>query len=685
MLLCRLLCVALAAALAASTAVPLSAAKVDLSRLQPVPADQPIPAVDFFRQPLMQSATMNRAGTHVAALTASPQDRYLLMVQDLATKKVEFAGSARDQDVYGVSWLGDRRLIFHISTEKLWAMALCVADVGKVNRSFPVLQYGGAGVLRIPDKNPNEPYVWIRSDFETGRDEGVSLINTTAQTGPLVDLLASNVDFSAYGRVKDDNNRHILKTFPAPTGGIVIWYGFDSQDQLAYAMTAKDGFRTLHRFENRTWIKCPVDMDAIEIESDGLEPGVLLVLAPREEGKPRALRRLNVATGELGEVLVQDDEYDFNGEVLWDRQTRKVIGARLYRAVPKQIWFDPKMVEVQAALEALFPKQMVFISDWNDARTRFVVARYSDRQPVIFDWVDLEAKTVSSLQPSRPWLDSARLQPMQMLRFKTKEGKQLDAYLTLPAGTTRQNPAPLIVLPHGGPYVRDTWGFDPEVQFLASRGYAVLQPNYRGSTGRNWVFPEEDQYDFVKMREDVFAATRTALATRLIDRDRVAIMGGSFGGYLALCGAVHEPNLYRCAISIAGVFDWVAMANNMRYHQYSSPQFGWLKRRLGDPTRAKEWFENISPLRRAHEVKMPMFVAHGKDDKVVEVGQSRELISILRKNNVTHETILVGGEGHGMGHVENQVELYTRIEAFLAQHLSPCSPGSAPVAAPAAP
>ncbi len=674
----RLVVVAL---LALGASLSAFAAKVDISRLQPVPGDQPIPAVDFFRQPLMQSPTINRAGTHIAALTASPQDRYLLMVQDLGTKKVEFAGSSGDQDVYGVSWLGDRRVMFHLSTEKLWALALCVADVGRINRSFPVLQYSGARLMRIPLATPNEPYVWLRSDFETGRDEGVSIINTKADTGPVLNLLAAGVTMDDYMRVRENNNRHILKTFPRPEGGITIWYGFDIKDQLVFAITSKDGYRTLHRLEDRVWVKCPVDLDVIEIEGVGTAPGELLVLDARTPDKPRALRRLNAVTGELGEVLLQDADYDFRGSITWDRQTNQILGVRYHRAAPRTVWFDPKMAEVQQSLEAMFPKQIVSISDWNDARTRFVVARYSDRQPALYDWVDLEAKTVASIQPTRPWLDPQRMQPMQMLRFKTREGKQLDGYLTLPAATSREKPAPLIVLPHGGPYVREYYGFNEEVQFLASRGYAVLLVNYRGASGREWQFPEEDQYDFVKMREDVFSATRAAIATKLIDRDRVAIMGGSFGGYLALCGAVHQPELYRCAVSIAGVFDWVEIANTARYDQFDSAEYGWLMRRLGDPTRKKELFETISPLRQADRVKMPMFIAHGKDDMVAEVGQSRDLIAVLKRNNVPHESMLVRGEGHGMGHVENQVELYTRIEAFLEKHLAPRA-ASVPVAAP---
>jgi dipeptidyl aminopeptidase/acylaminoacyl peptidase len=238
-----------------------------------------------------------------------------------------------------------------------------------------------------------------------------------------------------------------------------------------------------------------------------------------------------------------------------------------------------------------------------------------------------------------------------------------------------------VVLPHGGPWVRDTWGFDGEVQFLASRGYAVLQPNYRGSTGYGWMFPAEDGWNFRKMHDDVTDATKLMIASGLIDSGRIAIMGGSFGGYLAVSGVVNEPALYRCAITIAGVFDWGQLIKNEKYDQYDNPSYGRMIRRLGNPDQEPEKFDPISPGRHVDQIRVPVFVSGGKQDQIVEIGQSRALISALEKYHVPHETLLVTAEGHGMSNLDNQVELYTRIEAFLAKNLlpaKPAAPGTAP-------
>ena len=242
---------------------------------------------------------------------------------------------------------------------------------------------------------------------------------------------------------------------------------------------------------------------------------------------------------------------------------------------------------------------------------------------------------------------------------------------TLPAGASKKNPVPLVVLPHGGPWARDNWGYNGEVQFLASRGYAVMQPNYRGSTGYDWMFPEEDRYAFRKMHDDVTDATKTLLAAGLVDPNRVAIMGGSFGAYLALSGVVHEPNLYRCAVTISGVFDWETVMAEEKYYQNWDNNYAYMKRKLGDPKAEKEKFTAISPLRFVSQMHVPIFVWHGKDDPTADIGESRRLISELEKYRIPHEVMLVGGEGHGSSYLKNRLELYERIETFLAKNLAP--------------
>jgi dipeptidyl aminopeptidase/acylaminoacyl peptidase len=173
------------------------------------------------------------------------------------------------------------------------------------------------------------------------------------------------------------------------------------------------------------------------------------------------------------------------------------------------------------------------------------------------------------------------------------------------------------------------------------------------------------------MHDDVTDATKAMIASGLIDGRRVAIMGGSFGGYLAISGAVNEPSLYRCAITIAGVFDWENLINDSKFDKYSSPRYYRLIRKLGDPKQEKEKFDVISPGRHVDQIQVPVFVAGGTDDQTVEIEQSRHLISALDKYHKPYEKLIVREEGHGMHHLDHEAELYSRIEAFLAKNLKP--------------
>ncbi len=662
-----------AAVLSTLLAAVASAEKFDLSRVTPVPATEPIPVQDFFRPRLLQEPRLNQAGTHIAAIVTAGEDKHQLLVYSLKTQKFETVGGAGDKDIYEAYWLNNSRLIFSLSKQKMYGLGLLATDVGSLGRGYPLLQYCGSQLIAVPLKDQLRPLVWNRYDALSSNpvDLGAAIVDSSIQTGSLIDLTRASSSGSDLMDARDNNLKHIVTRYPVPRPGITYGYQADREGRLAFAFTSDNGDVAMSRLVDNRWEKCPVDLEQIDVVGHGDEPGQVLVVGPRQEGKPRALQLLDAATGQLGQVLLQDQEYDFDGWIYHHPVNRQILGAVFQRNGPRVVWFSEEYRKMQKALDGFFPGVVVRIIGSDEAQNLFLIATFSDRQPTIYSWVDLEKRTAGLFKNSAPWIDPQRMRPMSIIKFKTRDGHQLDAYLTMPAGASKQNPPPLVVLPHGGPRVRDTWGFDGEVQFLASRGYAVLQPNYRGSTGYRWMFPEEDEWDFRKMHDDVTDATKAMIASGLIDGRRVAIMGGSFGGYLAVSGVVNEPDLYRCAVTLAGVFDWEQLIKDKKFDQYESPTYRRMLRKLGDPKQQPEKFEAISPGRHADRIKVPVFVSGGKDDQTVEIEQSKRLIAALERFKIPHETYIVGEEGHGMAHLSKRVELYTRIEAFLAKNLPP--------------
>jgi len=673
----RLALAALAASLVPDAAVSAKDA-IDLDRITPVPDGQQIPLADFFRPSLLREPRLSPAGTHIAAIVTAGEDNHLLFVYDVKSQKYEILGRNGDTDVTDVYWLSDKRLVFQLSTQKLYGIGLFAAEVGNLADTYPIQEYCGTRLIGIPRADRLNPIVWDSVDQlrPPWRDMGAAILNSAKLSrakGVDLSTVSDPYKFSdVLQPMLENNDLYTLERYPVPEGGDTSSYIPDKDGNLEFAVTTRNGVFFLLRLADRAWVKCPVDPDKWTLMGCGNKPGQLIARPPHTTGRPSPLVFLDAATGKAGETLVDDKGYDFVGWVYRDPVSGEIIGASANREGPHQIWFDETYQRLQSILDRSFPGLVVRIIGSNEAQDFFLVLTFSDRQPAVYNWVDFKRHASGLFKKSQPWIDPKRMMPETIIRFKTREGPELDAYLTLPAGASKAHPAPLVVVPHGGPWVRDSWGYDSEAQFLASRGYAVLKPNYRASPGSAWKFPETDQWDFGKMSNDVTDATTALVATGVVDPRRIAILGGSFGGFLALMGVVENPSLYRCAVGISGVYDWEQLIRDRRYdYTKFDPWYAVLLRRLGDPRVEAEKFDKIAPVRHVDRVRVPVFVTHGGYDPIADIGQSTRLISELKKNNVPNESYIVGSEGHGMLHLANRVEQYSRIEAFLARNMAP--------------
>jgi dienelactone hydrolase len=664
--------------------------KLSLERITPVPANEPIPVMDFFRPPFLRDPRLNSAGTHVAAIVAAGEDHTSLMVYELATKTVETLGARGDSDIDRVAWLNENRVVYDVSVQKRGAFALCVGVVGNLTESSPLLQNVGATLIAVPPNDRLHPLARLSPNTSNAGKYGLVVsADAKALRGSLMDTSGggSLLDQSHIDAAAEANEHHISARHPImeTPGGFDLYYLADKEGRLAFGLSSTDGVFALHRLVDEKWEKCPEDLDEIKVVDSGERPGEIVALGPRREGKTRLLEFLNAADGTPGEVLLEDPAYDFDGWLYRDPVSHNIAGVFYDTVKPKVVWFSQAYRDLQMAVSRLFPGTDTVVRVMgNDEVGKGVVlvGTFSDRQPISYHWVDLINRKAGPIQNSMPWIDPKRMQPMGAMKFKTRDGRTLDAYVTLPVGASKQNPAPLVVLPHDEKDGRDTWGFNPKVQFFASRGYAVLQPNYRGSSGYTWMFPTEDEWAFRKMHDDVTEATKALIASGYVDRNRVAIVGTSFGGFLALSGAAYEPTLYRCAVAVSPVLDWGKSIQENKYNQFSDPSYTRMVRKLGDPKKDPAKFDAIAPLRHAEQIQAAVLIANGENDPSYETSESKELVSIVRRNHRPADTMYFLNEGSGVRHLGHQVELYSRLEAFLAENLGPAGQIPVPTSAP---
>jgi dipeptidyl aminopeptidase/acylaminoacyl peptidase len=394
------------------------------------------------------------------------------------------------------------------------------------------------------------------------------------------------------------------------------------------------------------------------------EDGARMFLKDSREANAARLVRLDLHTEEV-EILAEDPEFDVSG-VLVHPDTREVQAATVTRARTEWIVFDEAVREDFAAIAKLHPGDFAVVSR-DRADENWLVTFTVDDGPVSYYAYDRGEKQGTHLFDNRPELKEYTLAPMEPVSFETRDGLKIHGYLTVPPAMGRKH-LPMILNVHGGPWARDLWGYDPEAQWLANRGYACLQVNYRGSTGYGKRFLNAGNREWgAKMHDDLVDAVGWAVENGIADPERVAIYGGSYGGYAALVGATFTPDLFRCAVDFVGPSNLITLIRSIP--PYWKTLVAVFYERVGNPETEKEFLESRSPLFRVDQIKIPMLIAQGANDPRVKQAESEQIVAAMEEKGIDHEYLLFPDEGHGFAKPENRLKFYAAAERFLAKHL----------------
>jgi dipeptidyl aminopeptidase/acylaminoacyl peptidase len=400
--------------------------------------------------------------------------------------------------------------------------------------------------------------------------------------------------------------------------------------------------------------------DVVSFSGDGRS---LLMISSAGADTGR-LTRVDLATGE-STVLAEDPEADVSGALL-DPDTRDPQIVMILKDRMTYVVLDPSVEEDLKAVRALHPGDPS-ISGRDEADTTWLVAFNVDAGSVTYFTYDRATKAGRLLFSARPALSGYELAPMEPFSFRARDGLVIHGYLTFPPGLGRSG-LPAVVDVHGGPQVRDTWGYNPEAQWLANRGYLCIQVNYRGSTGYGKSFVAAGDREWGgKMHDDLVDAVDYAVSEGWADRSKVAIYGGSYGGYAALVGAAFTPDVFCCAVDIVGPSNLKTLLETIP--PYWAPMIAQLYRRVGNPETDAEFLWSRSPLSRARDIRIPLLIAQGANDPRVKQAESEQIVAALKEAGIDHEYLLFPDEGHGFAKPENRIKFYTAAERFLAKYL----------------
>ncbi|HMQ50036.1 MAG TPA: S9 family peptidase [Saprospiraceae bacterium] len=601
---------------------------------------------DFFKNPEKTAFRLSPKGDFVAFL--SPYERRRnIFVQKMGEENALRITSETERDINGFFWANNQRLVY-------------VKDSGG-DENFQLFAVDRDG-LNAKDLTPFDGVkIQLIDDLEDNEDE--LIIGMNKNNPMLFEPYRINIHTAEYQLLAhNDNLEAPITAWMTDHGGrllLAVQTIGGVNHSLLYREDESQEFRSIMvtNFKER--------VDPLFFSFDAPHH----VFATSNMGRDRAeIVLFDLKKGaETGSVIFAHPEVDVDS--LMYSKKRKVITGAVFTTWKRYIhFFDETRKNIQSKLEAALPGYEVVVVNSNREEDKFMVRTYSDRSLGAYYFYDVAEDHLQKIAEVSPWLNEDDMATMQAVSYPSRDGLTIHAYLSLPKSAEKGVPLPVVINPHGGPWVRDSWGYNPEVQLLTNRGFAVLQMNYRGSTGYGNYFWQAGFKQWGRaMQNDITDGVHWLIDQGIALPNGIAIYGASYGGYATLAGITFTPDLYACGVDYVGVSNLFTFMNTIP--PYWKPYLEMLYEMVGHPEQDKDMMVTASPVFHIDRIKAPLFVVQGANDPRVNIDESDQIVRSLRHRGIEVPYMVKYNEGHGFANEENRFEFYQAMLGFLKKHL----------------
>jgi len=610
---------------------------------KPIKKAEQIPLEDFFRNPDKTSYQISPNGEYFS-YKAPYESRMNIFVKKRGADEALRLTSETDRDIAGYFWPNNEQILY------------IKDDGGNENWKLYSVNIDGTGLICYTDFD--NVRTEILEDLPEIPDEVIIGMN---KRNPQV--------FDPYRLNIKTGDMEMLAENP---GNIQSWI-FDHDGKLRAAIAIVDGINSqiLYRDTEKDEFTPVLTTNFKETVSpmfftfDNKN-----VYALSNLGRDKvAVVIFDIKNGKELEILYENPDYDISG-LHYSRKRKELTSASYQSFKRERHFFDEKTKSLFSKLTGHLPGYELGISASNKAEDVFIVRTYSDRSLGSYYIYDENNDEVDKIVEVSPWIDENEMATVNPITYTSRDGMKIHGYLTLPKGYTMESAEklPVVVNPHGGPWARDSWGFNSEVQFLANRGYAVFQMNFRGSTGYGREFWEASFKQWgLSMQDDITDGVNWLIEKGIADEERIAIYGASYGGYATLMGIVKDPDLYAAAVDYVGVSNLFTFMKTIP--PYWEPYLDMMYEMVGHPEKDSAYMAANSPVLQAHKIETPLFIAQGANDPRVNKAESDQMVEALKERGITVEYMVKENEGHGFYNEENRFDFYREMEKFLGENL----------------